>query len=127
MPARADNVGVSGSAPLIGRGLALAGLRAALDGALAGHGSLVLIAGEAGIGKTALAARFAGQAAACGVPVAWGSCAEGDGAPAFWPWTQVLRATGGLAEGRITSARGLQRLMAGRRAGRRTGSPCSTG
>ena len=99
MPAGADNVGVSGSAPLIGRGLALAGLRAALDGALAGHGSLVLIAGEAGIGKTALAARFAGQAAACGVPVAWGSCAEGDGAPAFWPWTQVLRATGGLAEG----------------------------
>ena len=99
MPARADNVGVSGSAPLVGRGLALAGLRAALDGALAGHGSLVLIAGEAGIGKTALAARFAGQAGACGVPVAWGTCAEGDGAPAFWPWTQVLRATGGLAEG----------------------------
>jgi hypothetical protein len=99
MPGQADNVGVSGSAPLVGRGLALAGLRAALDAALAGHGSLVLIAGEAGIGKTALAAHFAGQATARGVPVAWGSCAEGDGVPAFWPWTQVLRATGGLAEG----------------------------
>ena len=92
-------MGVSGSASLVGRELALAGLRAALDGALAGRGSLVLIAGEAGIGKTALAAHFAGQAAARGVPVAWGSCAEGDGAPAFWPWTQVLRATGGLATG----------------------------
>ena len=59
----------------------------------------MLIAGEAGIGKTALVAHFAGQAAGRGVPVAWGSCAEGDGAPAFWPWTQVLRATGGLAAG----------------------------
>lgn len=74
-------------------------LRAALDGALAGHGGLVLITGEPGIGKTALAAHLADQAAARGVPVAWGRCAEGDAAPAFWPWTQVLRATGGLAGG----------------------------
>lgn len=81
---------------LVGRGPALAGLGAALDAALAGHGSLVLITGEPGIGKTALATRFAGEAAARGTRVAWSRCAEGPGAPAFWPWTQVLRTTGGL-------------------------------
>ena len=47
-PGGADNVGVSGPAPLVGRGPALAALRAALDGALAGHGSLVLISRRAG-------------------------------------------------------------------------------
>ena len=30
------------------------------------------------------------------MPVAWSRCAEGEGVPAFWPWTQVLRTTGGL-------------------------------
>ena len=82
--------------PLVGRGPLLAGLTAALDAAVAGHGSLVLITGEPGIGKTALITRFADEAAAQGVRVAWSRCAEGEGAPAFWPWTQVLRATGGL-------------------------------
>ena len=81
---------------LVGRGPVLAGLGAALDAALAGHGSLVLITGEPGIGKTALITRFAGEAAARGVRVAWGRCTEGEGVPAFWPWTQVLRTTGGL-------------------------------
>ena len=66
---------------------------------MAGRGSLALITGDAGIGKTALVARFAAQAAASGVEVAWGRCAEAEGVPAFWPWTQVLRATGGLADG----------------------------
>ena len=81
---------------LVGRGPVLAELGAALDAALAGHGSLVLITGEPGIGKTALITRFAGDAAARGVRVAWSRCTEGEGVPAFWPWTQVLRTTGGL-------------------------------
>lgn len=84
---------------LVGRGPALAALQAALDAAIAGRGSLVLITGDAGIGKTALLARLAAQAAGSGVAVAWGRCAEAEGAPAFWPWTQLLRVTGGLADG----------------------------
>lgn len=113
---------VSTPAALVGRSLALAATRAALDATLAGHGRLVLITGEAGIGKTALAAHFAGQAAASGLAVAWGSCAEGAGAPAFWPWTQVLRATAGLAAGEDHVGG-----RARRAAGRQTGSRCSTG
>ena len=77
----------------------MAALGATLDAAMAGRGSLVLIAGDAGIGKTALLASLAGQAAGSGVAVAWGRCAEAEGAPGFWPWTQVLRASGGLADG----------------------------
>ena len=56
---------------LVGRDLLLAELRGALDAALAGHGSLVLITGEPGIGKTALVTAFAHEAAARGVRVAW--------------------------------------------------------
>ncbi|MCH2510201.1 MAG: ATP-binding protein [Dehalococcoidia bacterium] len=40
---------------LIGRRLELAGLTATLDGALAGRGQMVMLAGEPGIGKTTLA------------------------------------------------------------------------
>ena len=84
---------------LVGRGPVLAGLREALDAALAGHGSLVLITGEPGVGKTALVTAFADEAAARGVRTAWSRCAEGEGVPGFWPWTQVLRATEGLPGG----------------------------
>ena len=94
-----DNGRVSRPGSLVGRAPALDALGAALDAAMAGRGSLALITGDPGIGKTALVAHFAGRAAASGVAVAWGRCAEGEGAPAFWPWTQVLRATGGLADG----------------------------
>ncbi|WP_328463321.1 ATP-binding protein [Actinoplanes sp. NBC_00393] len=53
---------------------------------------LVLVTGQAGIGKTALLTRFAADAAARGATVAWGTCWDGDQAPAWWPWTQALRA-----------------------------------
>ncbi len=29
-----------------------------------------------------------------GTAVAWGRCVEAEGAPAFWPWRQVLRSLG---------------------------------
>jgi hypothetical protein len=56
-----------------------------------GRGRLMLVTGEAGIGKTRLAEEFAAHAAAGGAQVRWGRCWEGDGAPAFWPWIEVLR------------------------------------
>ena len=77
---------------LVGRGRELAQLDTALDGALAGRGSLVLLTGEPGIGKTALAREFVEHASAKGAAWAWGSCWDGGGAPAYWPWVQVGRA-----------------------------------
>jgi predicted ATPase len=68
----------------------------------AGHGHLFLLSGEPGIGKTRLADEFGRLALAEGVRVAWGRCWEGGGAPAYWPWIQVIRAclTGADAEER---------------------------
>src|SRR5215207_10391515 len=48
--------------PLIGRDDEAALLRSARDRAIAGHGSLVLLSGDAGMGKTALAVALADQA-----------------------------------------------------------------
>jgi DNA-binding winged helix-turn-helix (wHTH) protein/tetratricopeptide (TPR) repeat protein len=76
----------------VGREAAMTVLRAALADALAGRGRLVLLSGEPGIGKTRTADELAAEARARGAPVVTGRCHEGEGAPAFWPWVQVLRA-----------------------------------
>ncbi|GAA1004007.1 AAA family ATPase [Acrocarpospora pleiomorpha] len=57
-----------------------------------GRVGLALVTGEAGIGKTALLTRFAEEATAAGATVVWGTCWDADQAPAWWPWTQALRA-----------------------------------
>jgi DNA-binding CsgD family transcriptional regulator len=64
-----------------------------LDEAIAGRGGLVLLGGEPGIGKTRLAEEVAELAHERGAGVLWGRCYEGEGAPAFWPWIEILRAT----------------------------------
>ncbi len=76
----------------VGREAVLVTLRTALDGAIAGRGAVVLLCGEAGIGKTRTAEEVAREAAARGMLVAAARCPETTAAPAFWPWTQVLRA-----------------------------------
>jgi predicted ATPase len=80
------------TAPFVGRTAELAVLTADLDAAVGGRGGVVLLAGEPGIGKTRLAEELAARATARGVVVLWGRCWEGEGAPAFWPWVQVVRA-----------------------------------
>ena len=77
---------------LVGRRLAVGALRAAVDTAVGGAGGVVLLAGEAGMGKTALAAETVTYAKAREAVAVWGTCWEGDGAPGFWPWIQVVRA-----------------------------------
>jgi eukaryotic-like serine/threonine-protein kinase len=78
--------------PFVGREGELAALTADLDAAVGGRGGVVLLAGEPGIGKTRLAEELAAQATAREAHVLWGRCWEGEGAPAFWPWVQVVRA-----------------------------------
>jgi hypothetical protein len=83
---------------LVGRGRELAQLDTSLEQALAGRGGLILLTGEPGIGKTALAREFVERASARGAAWAWGSCWDGGGAPAYWPWVQVGRVLGRRAD-----------------------------
>jgi tetratricopeptide (TPR) repeat protein len=76
---------------LLGRERELATLSDALDAASSGKGRLVLIRGEAGIGKTRLADGLAREAMQRGARVLWGRCWEAGGAPAYWPWLQAIR------------------------------------
>ena len=73
--------------------------RAVLDDLLGrivdGEGGVALVAGEPGIGKTRLVEDVAETANGMGLRVVWGRCREGEGAPPYWPWIQVVRGLGG--------------------------------
>ena len=84
-----DEPELSGVA-LVGRQAELAVLDAGLDDALAGHGRLLLLGGEPGIGKTRLAEEVMAHARARGARVCVGRAWEAGGAPAYWPWTHAL-------------------------------------
>jgi len=92
---------------LVGRDDQLSALDEVLASARGGRGRVTLVAGEPGIGKTRLAEEAARRAAAAGMQVAWGRCHEGDGAPAFWPWAQVVRQLSAeLAPGQLAAMLG---------------------
>jgi tetratricopeptide (TPR) repeat protein len=75
----------------VGRERELGELTGALEDAFAGHGRLVLLVGEPGIGKSRLAEEIASHARARRARVLVGRCWEAGGAPAYWPWVQSLR------------------------------------
>jgi DNA-binding SARP family transcriptional activator len=82
----------------VGRGAELAELAAALQDAVSGRGHLCLLGGGPGIGKTRLAEEVVEEARARGVRVLVGRCWEAGGAPAYWPWVQLLRSYVNTAE-----------------------------
>ena len=90
-PAAAEGTADTPRRVFVGRAGELAELVAALEGAFAGRGGLILLAGEPGIGKSRLADALAEQAWARGAGVLVGRCWEAGGAPAYWPWIQALR------------------------------------
>ena len=79
---------------LVGRERELELLQSGLEGTRSANGSLFLLAGEPGIGKTRLASELARAARARGVIPAWGRCWEAGGAPSFWPWREAYAALG---------------------------------
>lgn len=62
---------------LVGRGAELATARRPVDAVAAGRGGALLVAGEAGIGKTRLLDEVAGRAAERGLPVLSGRAVQG--------------------------------------------------
>ncbi|HET6810153.1 MAG TPA: BTAD domain-containing putative transcriptional regulator [Acidimicrobiales bacterium] len=80
-----------GRPAMVGRREELERTRALVEDARAGRGGLLLVTGEAGIGKTRLAEETARWAEEHGVAVSWGHSPEMEGAPPLWPWVQLLR------------------------------------
>jgi tetratricopeptide (TPR) repeat protein len=83
--------GLPGGGGPVGRDDVLAQLRFAAEEAVTGRGELILLTGEAGIGKTTMLSEAARYAETRGIRVAWGFCGPDDSAPAYWPWAQVAR------------------------------------
>ncbi|MEA2224134.1 MAG: eukaryotic-like serine/threonine-protein kinase, partial [Solirubrobacteraceae bacterium] len=81
----------AGTGTLVGRDRELSELRQGLDNALAGRGRLFMVAGDPGVGKTALADAVGADAVAAGATVLWGRAWDGGGAPSYWPWLRILR------------------------------------
>jgi tetratricopeptide (TPR) repeat protein len=80
----------AGGAWFVGRNRELAGLVEGLKASASDSGRrVVLVGGEAGIGKTSLVSRLAGQALDSGVIVLYGRCDEELGIP-YQPWSEAL-------------------------------------
>jgi DNA-binding winged helix-turn-helix (wHTH) protein/tetratricopeptide (TPR) repeat protein len=75
----------------IGRAHELELLKSLSARAAAGAAQIVLLEGEAGIGKTTLARRFSDIASASGFAVVRGQSDSDCRAPSYWIWIQVLR------------------------------------
>lgn len=82
----------SSASEIVGREAELTALRETREQVASGYGASVIITGEAGIGKSRLAAASCADARAAGFFSAWGRCAELGNAPTYWPWKNILRA-----------------------------------
>jgi class 3 adenylate cyclase/tetratricopeptide (TPR) repeat protein len=75
---------------LVERDAERANLRRTVDEALAGRGGLVLVAGEAGVGKSRLVAEVAREAEARGMRLLTGHCVESEAAAPYLPYVEIL-------------------------------------
>jgi DNA-binding CsgD family transcriptional regulator len=103
---------------LIGRDQEIRALRGHLDQVIAGAGRTVFVAGEAGVGKSALLRRFAARATASRARYLSGECTEIEARRPFGPFVQILRAalaqpSGGAAERSLRDTPELSRLLPG--------------
>jgi class 3 adenylate cyclase/tetratricopeptide (TPR) repeat protein len=73
----------------VGREQELERLRRAFDDCVSGHGGLVMLVGEPGIGKTRTTQELETYAKMRGAQVLWGRTHESAGAPPYWPWIQA--------------------------------------
>jgi DNA-binding SARP family transcriptional activator len=87
------------SSRFVGRDHELAALVASLPIHRESGARLILVTGEAGVGKTRLVTELQAAARASGHQVAWGQCWNETGTPPYWPWTQVVRRLQGVTTG----------------------------
>jgi len=125
---------MAGSAGFVGRARELSCLRAALGG----DARLLLVAGDAGVGKTRFTQEAMRLAAASGMVALWGACLPLAGKLPLLPVAGALGELSRLDEGRLLDAaldacppfvRGeMERLLRGRgRAARRSGTAVAGG
>ena len=90
MDALVPPAGEMGNPPrLIGRGREEAALGALINRVIDGQGGLVLISGEAGIGKTTLVGFVCREAQRRGALVLGGHCYDLSVSPPYGPWMQI--------------------------------------
>ncbi|MEV3900810.1 BTAD domain-containing putative transcriptional regulator [Mycobacterium sp. NPDC050551] len=80
----------AGEGALHGRSAELGRLRAALTAAAAGRGSIAVLTGDSGVGKTALATELASAADELGMSVTWAGHAGDVVRPPMWAWNEVI-------------------------------------
>lgn len=81
-----------GRSPLVGREAELRTLKEILHRTQAGHGGIVILSGEQGIGKTRLAEEIMGHARDAGIQVLYGAAYEQEGRLPYGPFVEVIRA-----------------------------------
>ena len=74
----------------VGRAQELRQIEAAFASAAQGRGSLAVVSGEAGIGKTRFCEEIANRARGAGLTVVTARCWGDGGAPPLWPWQPIL-------------------------------------
>jgi tetratricopeptide (TPR) repeat protein len=92
MVARVVDSGTSIVDRFVGRAHELRQVEAACAAAAGGLGSVVVVSGEAGIGKSRLCTELARRAQDRGMVAVIARCWVDGGAPALWPWQPIVRA-----------------------------------
>jgi len=83
-------LGLPSQLPFVGREPELERLAGQLGETAAGHGGLVMVVGDPGIGKTRTAEELAERARREGMSVLWGHCVEGDWTPPYAPFAEAI-------------------------------------
>jgi predicted ATPase/class 3 adenylate cyclase len=90
-PAAATPIGRVAWGAFVGREREMGQLKERLAGAFSGLGSVVMVVGDAGIGKTRLLQEFATYARLRGAQVLWGAAYEGEARLPYGPFAEALR------------------------------------
>jgi predicted ATPase len=85
----------------VGRESEVSAIRAVIDRALSGHGSIVMLGGGPGVGKTRLAMEMSEYASRVGFRCVVGHCYERDEPFPYLPWVEII-------EGHLSQAASLE-------------------